>query len=76
MELILHLLYCTLEIAALMRGSKLEIGGDGCRRNTAQFGNSSCIFWAVEIFANNINSSTIELVSLKQYPSFIDNQID
>ena len=48
-----------------MRGSKFEGGGEGWRRNTAQYGNSSWIFWAVDILANNMNSSTIELVSLK-----------
>lgn len=48
---------------AFTRGSKLVDGGWGCLLSIAQSGNSSTIFWATDIFANNMNSSTIELVS-------------
>jgi hypothetical protein len=48
----------------LMRGSKLEGGGAGWRRRQAQCGNSSLMRWADAMFASNMNSSTMELVSL------------
>ena len=56
----------TLDSAALMRGSKFEAGGEGCRRRQAQSGNSSDVFCAVATLASNMNSSTIELVSLSR----------
>lgn len=54
----------TFDKPALMRGSKLETPGAGCLLNKAHSGNSSSILCATEQLANNINSSTIELVSL------------
>ena len=52
-----------------MRGSKLAGGGSGCLLNTAYSGNSSTIFLATEIFASNMNSSTMELVSRNFFAS-------
>ena len=54
----------TFAFAIVTSGSKLDTGGAGCRRSRAQSGNSARIFSATEMLASNMNSSTIEFVSL------------
>lgn len=60
----------TLDEPALTRGSKFACAGAGCLLNNAQSGNSSKIRSATEQLANNMNSSTIEFVSLTENGTF------
>lgn len=50
-------------LTAFIKGSKFVCGGVGWRRSIECSGNSFSIFSATEIFASNMNSSTIEFVS-------------
>lgn len=60
--------------AALRSMSKFDAGGFWCLRNTAYCGKWSYIFLATDMFANNMNSSTREFVSLNKSKYVGDNE--
>ena len=67
--LVLHFTCIPFTAAALTNRSKLVKGGAGWRRKTAHCGNSFSMCLATSQFANNMNSSIIELVSLSSFVS-------